>query len=141
MENNEEKEKPTFVTDDSPVHQGGQLDEADLEILKSASTGEGLIEIKSVEQLEELGKGLVAAFNGCLELCRKNMTKEQAEIIRKFRVDEGYSWRAVAHVCHDLKWWSDEYWDRVPGAQPMGMALCEIAAGFFNENYMEEPWN
>ncbi len=136
------KEKPTFVTDDQTIHKGGRIDETDAKILRSVQTGQGFIEIKSKEQLEYIAKGLVAALDGCLELCRQHMTKEQAEIVRKLRVDEGYSWRAVAHACHELKWWpADEYWDRVPSAQPMGMALCEVAAEFFDENGREPPWN
>lgn len=136
------KEKTVFVTGDQAVHKKGKIDPADAEILKSVKTGEGLIKITSKEQLEHIAKGLVAAFDGCVEFCKRNMTKKQAEIIRELRVDKGYTWRAVAHACHDLQWWSpDEYWDRVPSTQPMGMALCEVAAEFFNENYQEPPWN
>jgi len=136
------KDKPAFVTDDQAIHKKGKIDQADAAILQSIQTGEGLIEIKSKEQLEYIAKGLVAAFDGCVELCQRCMTKEQAEIVRQLRVNESYSWRAVAHACHELKWWpADEYWDRVPSAQPMGMALCEVAAGFFDENDREPPWN
>ena len=137
---NEEKEKPTFVTNDSSIHQGGKLDEADLEILKSASTGEGLIEIKNTEQFMALGKALSDTFNYYLEEAKKCMTKEQAEFVRMLRVDKGYSWRAVAHACYDQNWDNWEPWGP-PSSQPMGMALCQIAAEFFNENYRKEPWN
>lgn len=138
----EENEKPTFVTNDQAIHKSGKIDETDKAILRSVQTGRGFIKIESKEQLEYIAKGLVAAFDMCLEFCRQHMTKDQADVVRRLRIDEGYSWRAVAHACHELKWWPpDEYWDRVPSAQPMGMALCEVAAGFFGENYMEPPWN
>ena len=131
-----------FVTDDQAIHKQGKIDEADAEVVRAAGTGEGLIAIESVEQLKAIGEGLVAAFAGCTELCRKNMTMEQASIIRGLRVDEGYSWRAIAHVCHDLmRWGPNEYWDRVPSAQPMGMALCEVAADLLDEDGRQPPWN
>lgn len=134
-------EKRIFVTDDRSVHQKGKLDQTDEEILREVESGGGVV-IENIEQAEALAEGLVAAFEGSVELCRKYMTKEQAEYIRKLRVEEGYSWRAVARECHKLRWWpADEYWDRVPSAQPMGMALCEIAAEFFGEDYEDEPWN
>ncbi|MBW2649234.1 MAG: hypothetical protein JRC53_05390 [Deltaproteobacteria bacterium] len=65
------------------------------------------------------------------------MTKEQAEVVRKLRVEEGYSWRAIAHACYDLGWghWSP------PSNQIVGMAICERAAQFFGEDYKKEPWN
>jgi hypothetical protein len=137
----EEENHTIFVTDDSSVHKKGKLDQTDEAILKEVQSGGGVV-IQSVEQFKALAEGLTAAFDGCTELCHRYMTKEQAEYIRKLRVDEGYSWRAVARACHDLKWWPpDGYWDRVPSAQPMGMALCEVAADFFGEDYMCEPWN
>lgn len=136
-----DKDKPVFVTNDSLIHEKQKLDQTDLAILEEAKSGGGIV-IKSAEQFKALAKGLTAAFNGCIEFCRQNMTREQAEHIRNLRVNEGYSWRAVARICHSLEWWpKSEYWDRVPSAQPMGMALCKVAAGFFGEDYMIEPWN
>jgi len=132
--------KKVFVTDDSPVLEKGKLDPTDEAILEEAKRGQG-IAIESSEQFMALAKGLRDTFDHCLEFCRQNMTKDQAEQVRKLRFD-GYSWRAVARACHDLKWWGqNEYWDSVPSAQPMGMALCQVAAQFFNENYREKPWN
>jgi hypothetical protein len=134
-------DKSTFVTDDSPIREKGKLDPTDEAILEEAKAGQGIV-IQNTEQLMALAKGLSDTFDYCIEFCRQNMTKEQAEHVRVFRVEQDFSWRAVAHACHDLKWWGpNEYWDRVPSAQPMGMALCEVAAGFFNEHYRVKPWN
>jgi len=134
-------DKSIFVTDDSSINELGKLDSTDEAILEEAKAGQGIV-IQSTEQFMALAKGLSDTFEHCIEFCRQNMTKEQAEHVRVFRVEQDFSWRAVAHACHDLKWWGpNEYWDRVPSAQPMGMALCEVAAEFFNEHYRVKPWN
>ena len=140
LKNLRRKEGTIFVTDDTPIHEKGKMDPADHAVLEEAKAGEGIV-IQSTEQFMDLAKGLSDTFDHCVEFCRQNMVKEQAEQVRKLRI-EGYSWRALAHACHDLKWWGpNEYWDRVPSAQPMGMALCEVAAEFFNEHYRCKPWN
>jgi hypothetical protein len=134
------RDKPVLVTDDAIIHKGGKLDPSDETVLQDAKDRGGVI-IRSTEQLMELAKGLSDIFDQCVEFCRRHMTKDQAEQIRKLRL-QGYSWRAVARACHGLKWWpANDYWDRVPSAQPMGMALCEVAAEFFGEDYMKRPWN
>ena len=72
------------------------------------------------------------------------MTKEQAAMIRSWRVDEHYTWRAVARVAFGMAaigWWPGWGLWHPPSNQIMGMALCERAAKFFNEKYMEPPWN
>jgi hypothetical protein len=64
-------------------------------------------------------------------------TPARAAEVRRLRVDDGCSWRAVAHECFD-SWqgtWSP------PSNQLMGMALCEVAARVHDEEYMREPWN
>lgn len=72
------------------------------------------------------------------------MTKEQASQIRSLRVNGHYTWRAVASAAFWMAttdaWLGWSLW-RPPSNQIMGMALCERAAGFFNENYREPPWN
>jgi len=101
----------------------------------------GGIPIKSVEQLEALAKALVKTFNYYREQAKKNMTRDQAEFIRKLRVEDGYSWRAVARRCHDNYRFKDWPKWKPESSQPMGMALCERAAEIFGENYQGEPWN
>jgi len=130
-----ENEKPIFVTDDSSIHKRQKLDPADIEILKSAKTGEGMITINP-EELKRFAETAANLFEDCRKMVEP-MTKEQAEVVRKLRVQEGYSWRAIAHACYDLGWghWSP------PSNQIVGMAICERAAEFFGENYKQEPWN
>lgn len=131
-----ENQEHIFVTDDKAIHQGAILSSADKELLESTKTGEGMITIESVEQLQEMAKAAAERFEEFKELCSP-MTLEQAKAVRKLRVERGFSWRAVAETCYKLGWgkWSP------PSNQIMGMALTERAAQFFGENYMEAPWN
>jgi len=134
-----EEDKTIFVTDDTFVREGGILDETDIEIMKSARSGEGIVEIKNAEQWMALAQGLSDAFDYYREQARKLMTQQQAQLVRRLRVDEHCSWRTVARSCSQQNWlW--EPWEPA-SSQPMGMALCERAAQFFGENYRETPWN
>lgn len=74
------------------------------------------------------------------------MTKEQAEYVRKLRVDLGYSHHSIAAYvaayypemgikAHTLNILSDGR------HQHDGMDLCAEAAEFFGENAGDEPWN
>ncbi|MBA7553571.1 hypothetical protein ES705_46164 [subsurface metagenome] len=136
MSKKNQDKKPVFVTEDKAMHQGAILSSADKEILESVKTGEGMITIESVEQLQEMAKAASERFDEFKELCSP-MTLEQAKVVRRLRVDKGYSWRAVAEACYELGWgkWSP------PSNQIMGMALCERAAQLLGENYEEIPWN
>ncbi len=136
-----EDENITFVTDDREIHRKGKLDPTDMEILKSVESGEGLLTIKSVEELEELGKAACETFDAYRLFVREHMTREQAGFVRKLRVDEGYSWRAVARRCygnHRFRDWLK--WDP-PSNQIMGMSLCQRAAEMHGEDYQRPPWN
>ena len=136
-----EDENITFVTDDREIHRGGKLDPTDLGILESIKTSEGLITLKSVEELKELAKAAAEKFDAYSLFVKEHLTKEQAEFIRKLRVDEGYSWRAVARRCygnHKFRGWLR--WDP-PSNQIMGMSLCERAAEMHGEDYQKPPWN
>jgi hypothetical protein len=128
-----ENEKIKFVTLEG---KSGVNTEADVQIANAALTGQGLVQIKP-EDLMKLAEAAKETNDWFLEEVIKLMTKEKAEYVRKIRCDEGYTWRAVAQACYD-EWKGD--WSP-PSNQIMGMALCEIAAGFFGEKYMEEPWN
>lgn len=94
-------------------------------------------EITSVEQLKELAEAAKSTHDAFLDEAAEIMTPELAAKIRELRVDEGYSWRAVAQSIYDLTGggWSP------PSNQLMGMALCEHAAAHFGEHYRSEPWN
>jgi death-on-curing protein len=70
---------------------------------------------------------------------RARMTRARAESIRRLRVDESYSWRAVAAECHE-QWVDDASWEP-PSNQLAGMELCEAAAEYFDEHFLTAPWN
>ncbi|MFI6285441.1 hypothetical protein ACIBCM_11900 [Streptomyces sp. NPDC051018] len=63
------------------------------------------------------------------------ITPEMAARIRRWRVDEDFSWRAVARAASDL-WGSD--WG---GNQLYGEDLCVAAAKVLGEDPCREPWN
>ena len=96
-----QEQKPVFVTEDKAIHQGAILSGTDKEILESAKTGEGMITIESVEQLQEMAKAAAERFEEFKELCRP-MELWQARIVRILRVEKNSSWRAVAEVCYKL---------------------------------------
>ena len=142
-ENHDELERYGFVTEDKAIRDARKrtrLGEGDRKILESIETGADLIEVTSTEQLMALAKALAATFDYYQGICREKMTHDQAVFIRGLRVDDGYSWRTVAEACYEQDWEDWEKWDP-PSSQPMGMALSERAAEFFNENYREPPWN
>lgn len=63
------------------------------------------------------------------------ITTEMAVRIRAWRVDEEFSWRAVAHAASEL--WGSAYGSN----QIYGRDLCTAAALVLGENPHEEPWN
>ncbi|MBA7541071.1 hypothetical protein ES705_33378 [subsurface metagenome] len=134
MEQNDEE--VIFVTEDKAIHHGAILSSTDKEILDSVKSGEGMITIESVEQLQEMAKQAAERFEEFRELCSP-MELWQARIVRILRVEKNCSWRAVAEVCYNLGWgkWSP------PSNQVMGMALAERAAQLLSEDYRSEPWN
>lgn len=130
-------EKVTILTRD----QGKKLDPADQAFRAAAETGEGLVKIESKEQLMELAHMAKERMEEFQLIVREIVTPERAELIRNLRVNEDYSWRALAAECH--KQFNGEV---IPGWHPasnqlMGMALCEAAAKYFNEDHRNDPWN
>ncbi|CCK24979.1 hypothetical protein BN159_0600 [Streptomyces davaonensis JCM 4913] len=63
------------------------------------------------------------------------ITTEMAVQIRAWRVDEDFSWRAVAQAATEL--WGSPYGSN----QLYGQDLCEAAARVLGENPHQEPWN
>lgn len=114
-----------------------RISHTDREVFRSAATGEGLIPITSGEQLMELAQAAQATHDTFLSEVAELITDERAAFVRKLRVEEGYSWRAVAEACY-LEWNGD--W-QPPSNQLMGMALCEHAANHYGEHYMDDTWN
>lgn len=115
--------------------QKSKIDPADEALLKSAATGEGLVEV-TPEGLMELAQMAKDTHDHFMTDIRKLITKERAEEVRILRTG-GYSWRAVARECHER---FNGTWSPVSN-QLAGMALCEVSAEFFGEHYMDEIWN
>ena len=101
---------------------------------------DGLVELKTDSQefqlLARLGHLTYERF---LERIAPFMTPERSSYVRKLRVDDGLTWRGVAEA------WEEEFesvaeWN-FDGNQLAGMALCEVAAKFFDEDYVKPPWN
>lgn len=73
------------------------------------------------------------------EIIAKNlMTQENAEFIRKLRIKQGYTWRAVAAECHEQ--WKGDWFPH--SNQLMGMELCKEASKYFEDNpeLIKEGW-
>ncbi|MFI6360028.1 hypothetical protein ACIBJF_47500 [Streptomyces sp. NPDC050743] len=62
------------------------------------------------------------------------ITPEMAVQIRTWRVEEDFSWRAVAQAATDL--WGSEFGSN----QLFGEDLCVAAAQVLGENPRKEPW-
>ena len=75
------------------------------------------------------------SFRQVLQIAELFQDQETANLIRKLRVDKGYSWRAVARFCSNV--------GRAPwgGNQIAGMVICEEAAKLLGEDFLEPPWN
>ena len=128
-----------FLTEEQ-MRSRTKLGAGDREIIRSMKTGEGLISIKSMEQLKALAKAAKETFDYSEHCISSQMTFIEAVYIRGLRVLCGYSWRAVAEECYAKEWPGWERW-QPPSNQLVGMALCKKAAEFFNEDYMAPPWN
>ncbi len=98
-----------------------------------------LLVIETVEQLQALAEAAQSTFSGFQVAVLDVMTPERAAFVRRLRVGEDYSWRAVADRCHE-EWDARDGWSP-PSNQLMGMALCEAAALAHGEDYWEAPWN
>lgn len=148
-----EHEEIHFLTHDAIADPAGnaggrestRLDPIDQVIYQQAVTGEGLIRIETREQLEALAQAAAATKQLFDDDVASIITPERAREVRRLRVDEGYSWRAIAHACHDA--WSSDLPEQVregwfpPSNQLMGMALCEAAARALGEESDQAPWN
>jgi hypothetical protein len=118
------------MTSDDP-----RVSHADREVWRAAETGEGLIAITSREQLLALARAAAAAKDAFDDVAVQVLTLGRARYVRRLRVDDGYTWRAVAETCA-LAWDGD--WG---SNQLAGMALCDRAAVLLGEDANAEPWN
>ena len=115
------------------------LHKTDKTIIESCKSGKGLISIKSTDALMELANMAKETHEIFIDSIRKIMDKKAAKHIKMLRCEYGYSWRMVASASY--KYFSEKA-DWAPESNQLaGMALCEIAAESFNEDYMPETWN
>lgn len=115
-----------FITNDK---YDGKIHETDKKILDSVKTGEGTIAIKSREQLFELARSAQHLYNHFGVIIEPILTEERAREIKRLRITEKYSWRALAAECHSK--WPNATW-QPPSNQLAGMQLCAIAAKLLN---------
>jgi capsid protein len=128
-----ENEKPKFITLEN---KSGVHTPADAAVWNSALTGQGVTKL-TPELIKDLSVAADATVDKFAKTIAGLITKQKAEFIRKLRVEQDYTWRAVAQACYDE--WKGNW--TPPSNQIMGMMLCEVAASFFNEDYMSDPWN
>lgn len=128
-----------LVTHDKGMHRGIDLDPIDRQVIHAADTGEDLVPITSVEQLEELARATMetkAVFDALV----RDMTQDQAAFVRYQRCDLGKTWRGVARACWEA--WGHGFPDwQPPSNQIMGMALCERASAFTFREGANVDWN
>jgi len=128
----------TFVTNDSRMSHG-KLHDDDLRVLAEAGRGEG--RVVKPEELATLAEAAASTWRAAQTDAARVLTPGggMAQIIRRLRCEEGYTWRAVAaavsRVDHPsgLKSWVL--------AQLLGQALCEAAAAELGEDPNAAPWN
>lgn len=64
-----------------------------------------------------------------------NLSPEMVAQIRRWRVEEDFTWRAVAEAASEL--WGSSYGSN----QLYGENLCAAAAQAFGEDHSKPPWN
>jgi hypothetical protein len=110
----------------------------DKAIVEGKGTQEAQAEVSRLRTLSpaEL-TSLADAGNKTQEYFRQHISVNMAAavLIRQKRVDEDFSWRAVARFC---SWVWDAQWG---GNQIAGMVICEQAAKLLGEDFMKPPWN
>jgi hypothetical protein len=82
--------------------------------------------ITSVEQFMDLAKQAKDTFDKFKTNIRNKMTKQRAEKVYDYYVNQKYSWRLLAMATW-AEWMDDANWNP-PDNQLAGMALCEVAS-------------
>ncbi len=90
------------------------------------------------KQLVEFSRTADRRFGEFAKLAQV-MTKGQASLVQRLRVEQHFSWRAIARACHTIGWeWAT--W-APPSNQLMGIALCQRAAQILGGDARSDPWN
>jgi hypothetical protein len=105
-----------------------KLSPTDKALLDAANNPEaaGTTPITSVEQFMELAKQAAARMAEFKTNIRNKMTKQRAEKVYDYYVNQKYSWRLLAMATW-AEWMEDAAWSP-PDNQLAGMALCEVAS-------------
>ena len=157
----------TFVTDDSYLRPGANIDPDDQRVLDDAAADGDLQVVSSAEALElmekekdepkpreeppkkpvgvplepgdieELGHAAAQRMAVFSAQIALGMTAGRARYVRRLRCEENASWRKVARQFY-LLYGGD--WEPMSN-QLAGMALCQAAAAHFGESPREAPWN
>ena len=122
-----------MLTDESR-YAGGRLTDADRDVLRAAETSEGLIRL-TPDILQVLMEAAAATYTAFEQEIAGLMTPERAAQVRKWRVEDGGTWRWVAGQA-SAAWGTD--WGT---NQLAGMCLCRAAADMLGEDANEAPWN
>jgi hypothetical protein len=157
----------TFVTDDSYLRPGANIDPDDQRVLDDAAADGDLKVVSSAEALElmekekdepkpeaqppkkpvgiplepgdveELGHAAAQRMAVFSAQIALGMTAGRARYVRRLRCEEKASWRKVARQFY-LLYGGD--WEPMSN-QLAGMALCQAAAAHFGESPRAAPWN
>jgi hypothetical protein len=101
-------------------------------------TSEAQAEVSRLRKLTSVELTVMAdAANKTYKLFQEHikLDGQAALVIRNLRVDEDFSWRAVARYCSQI--WGAPW----GGNQLAGMVICEKAAKQFGEDFLQPPWN
>lgn len=110
----------------------------DMALVEGKGTPEakaGLSQLRSLSPQELTS--MADAGNKTFQLFQRTIIVDSlaAKKIRNLRVNERYSWRAVA------RYWAKSFGAPWGSNQLAGMVLCEKAAKLLGENFMHQPWN
>lgn len=108
-----------------------KLHKVDEQLLYSAATGRGLVQIKSAEELQKLALQAKVRYDQFGAAIERMMTVERALFVKNLRMTQQCTWRSVAAYCH-AEWQADEAWTP-PSNQLAGMQLCRIAGEILHE--------
>jgi len=122
------------MSDDKPIilsnedYNNRKLSPTDRKMLDAANTPvpDGAIPIDSIEKFMEIAKQAKETFDHYKGNIRNKMTKQRAEKVYDYYVNQKYSWRLLAMATW-AEWMEDAAWSP-PDNQLAGMALCEVAS-------------
>ena len=92
-----------------------------------------------VDYDNELAQNIIKSNNDFIKDIKGKMTRERAEHIKQWRVDNKNTVSAVAFKAYG-EWQLDALWTPTSN-RVAGMVLCIEAASFLGEDYTAPGWN